>query len=264
MNKKILCFSMALILCLCLSSCTKKSECEKNGHTWQDATYVAPKTCSVCGETEGEALQETFATLEAALEEINTSSSTALVTQTTKVGEETNVLTVKMEVNGNYTLNTMTMSNETVYSFTEVLGTKIYQYMKQSESSSWMYVGETNVDDYVDTNTVPTDAEFTEDMFTLTNGIWVGDLTKINTLFAPYFELLNQMYEGTGISVSSIMFNKYDVELNNGKVENVWIDMAFTMSVSGTTLTTVSSTHMAYSKIGSTIVTKPADLPAAE
>ncbi len=30
--------------------------CEANGHTWVDATCTEPKTCSVCGETEGEPL----------------------------------------------------------------------------------------------------------------------------------------------------------------------------------------------------------------
>lgn len=30
--------------------------CETEGHAWVDATCEAPKTCSVCGETEGEAL----------------------------------------------------------------------------------------------------------------------------------------------------------------------------------------------------------------
>jgi cell division septation protein DedD len=27
------------------------------GHTWQGATYDAPKTCTICSETEGEALE---------------------------------------------------------------------------------------------------------------------------------------------------------------------------------------------------------------
>lgn len=30
--------------------------CEVNGHQWLDATYAAPKTCSVCGATEGQSL----------------------------------------------------------------------------------------------------------------------------------------------------------------------------------------------------------------
>lgn len=33
---------------------TELSVCEKNGHTWIEATFSTPKTCSVCGETEGE------------------------------------------------------------------------------------------------------------------------------------------------------------------------------------------------------------------
>ena len=37
-------------------SVTVKSGTVKLGHDWTDATCTAPKTCSVCGETEGEAL----------------------------------------------------------------------------------------------------------------------------------------------------------------------------------------------------------------
>lgn len=36
------------------------SACEINGHTWEDATCEAAKTCTVCGETEGEALGHTW------------------------------------------------------------------------------------------------------------------------------------------------------------------------------------------------------------
>lgn len=36
------------------------SECELNGHSWVEANYQAPKTCSVCGEVEGEALTASF------------------------------------------------------------------------------------------------------------------------------------------------------------------------------------------------------------
>lgn len=32
------------------------SQCEANGHSWIDASYQAPKTCTQCGETDGEAL----------------------------------------------------------------------------------------------------------------------------------------------------------------------------------------------------------------
>lgn len=64
--------SLALTGC-CLShewveaTCTEPKTCSKCGetegealgHTWNDATCTAPKTCSVCAETEGEALGHT-------------------------------------------------------------------------------------------------------------------------------------------------------------------------------------------------------------
>jgi len=37
-----------------------ETEGEALGHTWTDATCTAPKTCSVCGETEGEALGHSY------------------------------------------------------------------------------------------------------------------------------------------------------------------------------------------------------------
>lgn len=36
------------------------SQCEASGHTWVDANHQAPKTCSVCGKTEGAALRADF------------------------------------------------------------------------------------------------------------------------------------------------------------------------------------------------------------
>jgi len=41
---------------ICGVECTRCGEAIE--HTWVDATYEAPKTCSVCGETEGEKLEE--------------------------------------------------------------------------------------------------------------------------------------------------------------------------------------------------------------
>lgn len=79
MKTKILPLLLALGMCLSLAACghthvwqeadcsTPKtcSECgetegEALGHAWQDATCSTPKTCSTCGETEGEALGHTW------------------------------------------------------------------------------------------------------------------------------------------------------------------------------------------------------------
>lgn len=38
----------------------EETVCEKNGHIWVEATCIESKTCSVCGETEGETLEHTL------------------------------------------------------------------------------------------------------------------------------------------------------------------------------------------------------------
>lgn len=79
MRKKIVTGMLAVVLVFmmtgcCLShdweeaTCTEPKTCSKcgetegevSGHTWEEATCTAPKTCSVCGETEGEALGHTL------------------------------------------------------------------------------------------------------------------------------------------------------------------------------------------------------------
>lgn len=78
-NKKWLCGVGTLTICFMLTGCGHEhtwmeatctapktcSECgetegEALGHTWVDATCAEPKTCSVCGETEGETLAHTW------------------------------------------------------------------------------------------------------------------------------------------------------------------------------------------------------------
>ena len=53
----------------CVVTCTHAPQCAvcgiyltpPKGHTWEEATCRAPKTCTECGETEGEALSHTYA-----------------------------------------------------------------------------------------------------------------------------------------------------------------------------------------------------------
>ena len=75
--KKMICVILAAIMLLSMAACggneTPPTEtsappttesipvCDLNGHIWVDATCEAAKTCSVCGETEGEALGHSWA-----------------------------------------------------------------------------------------------------------------------------------------------------------------------------------------------------------
>ena len=43
-----------------LETASTEHNCETDGHTWTDATCTAPKTCSVCGATEGEVGEHTY------------------------------------------------------------------------------------------------------------------------------------------------------------------------------------------------------------
>lgn len=79
MNKRILYDISTIAVCILLTGCGHEhtwkeatctepktcSECgeiegEALGHTWVEATCAEPKTCSVCGETEGEVLAHTW------------------------------------------------------------------------------------------------------------------------------------------------------------------------------------------------------------
>lgn len=71
MLKKTISVCLALIMALSLTACGNANAptapttepdnvCDANGHTWVAATCLAPKTCSVCGETEGEPLEHTW------------------------------------------------------------------------------------------------------------------------------------------------------------------------------------------------------------
>ena len=50
MKKNMRILMVGLLLCLLLTACGHQ-------HTWIDATCIAPKTCSECGETEGNPLE---------------------------------------------------------------------------------------------------------------------------------------------------------------------------------------------------------------
>ena len=55
----ILLLSVFFVLVLTLASCDIIFNSDQHEHTWREATCTAPKTCTICGATEGEALGHT-------------------------------------------------------------------------------------------------------------------------------------------------------------------------------------------------------------
>ena len=59
--KRVIKFSFIFLLMfiLCFTGCKKKTKCEKDGHTWANATCTSPKYCLVCEIEEGSPIAHT-------------------------------------------------------------------------------------------------------------------------------------------------------------------------------------------------------------
>ncbi len=53
MKKNYLIIFSIILFCFIFTGCKKKTYCEKNGHSFSEATCIKPKTCSVCNKIEG-------------------------------------------------------------------------------------------------------------------------------------------------------------------------------------------------------------------
>lgn len=51
--RKIINFFVVFVMFMCFTGCKNKSECERNGHKWENATCIRPKHCLVCDIEEG-------------------------------------------------------------------------------------------------------------------------------------------------------------------------------------------------------------------
>lgn len=95
-------------------------ELELLGHTWEDATCTTPRTCSVCGETEGRPLDHTLA------EANYQAPATCTVCGATEGGAltpdfETYGIVIDMEVGVHYPYETVCYNNENVKTVGDVV-----------------------------------------------------------------------------------------------------------------------------------------------
>lgn len=287
----ILCILMLITFTGCKNN-QEKDPCE-NGHTWVDATCVKAKTCSVCKTTEGSLLehnfvvsangfsktcsvcdktestgkQETFADLDVAMTAINSTSFTMTMTQDT-------TLTINGETVNTKTAGTTKYDGANMYMdiITQATGTdvKVSTYLKKVGENYQVYVKPEGTWEYSDTITNEeymaeygqneTQITVTEDMFTLTNGVWVADTKQITAALTDYLAEINESMEGMG-SISSCKITKYNITLNNGDIKKMEITIEMTMKVDSYTMYLTMEIISLYSNIGSTIVTEPANLP---
>ena len=291
---KILTLFLCITMLIFLGSCKKEKKdlCE-NGHTWIEATCEKPKVCSVCKITDGNpkehnwvisnngflkiceyckksestGKQETFADLDTAMEVINTSSFTMTSTQDMSIAIAGEKVNIKMATTTNFDGNNMYMDF-----LTQITGedTKVATYIKQIDENYQVYTKTGETWEYIETITADeynneyvsgeTQINATEDMFTLTNGVWVGDTKKLTAALTDYIQKINESMGGTD-SVRNCKITKYNITLENGNIKKLELTLSMTITIDSYQAYLDMEMIALYSNIGSTKVKEPSKLP---
>ena len=155
-----------------------------------------------------------------------------------------------------YTITSI--ANEKTYSYAVQEGENVKTYAKYADE--WMLVETISADEYSGMEDF-LDVEV-DDVFTLENGVWVGNL---ETLTASLAKLIEESFAESGdmegMSLDEVSIKKYNITLTEGKVSFVDIEMYMKMSYSGMVLEYTVEMPMYISKIGETTVTVPSNLP---
>ncbi len=199
-------------------------------------------------------------TLEKALEKIKKSNYT--LNQTFSVVTEFNGQTNLEIVNTKSEVNKTQIYSISTYEFNDNLQQNIY-YTKLEETVAKVYnkdgdtwdLLEIPIEDFSTDST--TNVLFNidvEDAFILQDGVYVGDVIKLKEQLVTYLE--------EALESEITEFIKYDITLDGDNVKN--IEIVFNMQDSygsGNVKKYTLSFECAFSKIGSTVVTVPENLP---
>ena len=100
-----------------------------------------------------------------------------------------------------------------------------------------------------------------KDVFTLEDGVWIGNTETITSMLEKYIDELGSSLVGTGATLESFDVEKYNIEMSGSDISKVDIIMNMIMSASGIPVTIRMSMPMEVKNVGSTIVTVPEGLP---
>lgn len=222
------------------------------GHKWTVATYQSPKTCTVCGKTDGEPLKEPDDFFARALEELVTKSLTCQAKLTVALSDSYSDYsefineTIQVQRDGNYiTLSTETTSNGNT-NFLILKDNTIYVYQKYGTTYELMEEYPLEGMPEYDISSLP--FEEISNMFTRVNGIRTGNTEYFSTL-------INALLQEQGIPFQAYI-TTFDIYVKRGHIEkivfNAYIDLNPTQIL--------IDFEVSFSNIGSTIVTKPAEI----
>ena len=256
-------FRKVLLVFVMLLCAALVASCNNNGH---EHNYVEGK-CE-CGEVDPNYVApDPMAELKTAMAELETANCTInynmkMVMKMSMDGQ-TDTETVEMEM---YLENDSTKSyivttseGEKVYTYAVIEGDQVKEYVKLEDE--WMLLETVNVDEYSSTNDL-LDIEVDES-FVLEDGVWVGNTEALDKILDKVLESLSSELVGMeGLTMDELSIKKYNITLSEGKVSLVDVEMYFKMTYQGIVIEYDIAMPMSFSKIGSTIVTVPENLPA--
>ncbi len=201
--------------------------------------------------------------LDAALEKIQTTSYTANLemTMSMKFGWQTTTISSVAIMEADPTQVYMETVTDTGYSGKQT----VYSYVKIEENTvkvytknlSWL-MEEVSIDDYKSENELMNID--TKNTFKLEDGIYVGDVEKLNDQLGEL--LKEEISESLGMDADiNIDLTKYNITLENDNVKKIEIDMNANVKNGTQTVDMTMTMVYEFSKIGETTVTVPANLP---
>ncbi len=252
--KKLL-LLIVLLFSFGLTSCdsSKVDPCA-DGHDWKEATLTSPKTCRECGETEGKPLTQDITMLQKAIDKLNQGNYTLEILET--VAEDPTMTgTTKIESTKDKLLLTIDFDSMdmNVKMYAEVSEENVNLWYYMSKDTGWMNMGEINIDEFNQEFGQDPFKNLTSEMFTLKDGVWVGNVEMISSA-------LNNIVVDLAIKITYEV-EKYHIKLDaNGNVKTIDLIMTTKIDNGGVVTSSKMSANYKYSKIGSTKVEKPSDL----
>lgn len=252
--KKLLLLTL-LLFSFGLASCdsSKVDPCA-DGHDWKEATLSAPKTCRECGETKGKPLTQDISMLQAAIDKLNEGNYTIDLSET--VAEDPSMKgTTKIQSTKDKLLMTIDLGemNMNVKMYGEINDENVTLWYYMSQETGWMNMGEISMEEFNDSMSQDPFKNLTSEMFTLKNGVWVGNVEMIS-------EALNGVVADLAIK-TTFEVSKYHIKLDDyGNIKTIDLIMTTTIDNNGDITSTTMTANYKYSKIGSTKVERPSDL----
>lgn len=222
------------------------------GHKWTVATYQSPKTCTVCGKTDGEPLKESDDFFASALKELVTKSLTCQAELTLTIDDpysdyfQSEKEVIQIQRDGDYIQVTTGNNGEENANFLVLKDNTLYVYEKYN--TTYELVNEYPLDGMIEDDISTLPFEEIADMFARVNGIRVGDKEQFS-------DIINAILQEQGLPLQ-VYITTFDVHIQSGHIKKVLFSAYIDL---GTTQININF-ELSFSNVGSTVVTKPAEI----